>query len=85
MERILERPVRYKEASANHYVQILIGLGASAEYARSLVEMFAELAQSITRAEPRTAESTTPTSLSAWAKRELLPLVGWSCRMEQCS
>jgi len=75
MERILERPVRYKEGSANHYVQILIGLGASADYARGLVEMFAELAQSITRAEPRTAESSTPTTLAAWTENELLPLI----------
>jgi uncharacterized protein YbjT (DUF2867 family) len=75
MERILERPVHYKEASANHYVQTLVGCGASAEYAQSLVEMFAELARGITRTEPRTAESTTATTLAAWTERELLPLV----------
>jgi uncharacterized protein YbjT (DUF2867 family) len=75
IERILERPVRYKEASANHYVQTLVGFGASPEYARSMVEMFAELAQAITRAEPRTPDSTTPTTLAAWAESELLPLV----------
>src|SRR5437773_8857133 len=63
IERVLERPVRYMEASANHYVQTLTGYGASAEYARSLVQMFAELAQGIARAEPRTSESTTPTTL----------------------
>ena len=75
MERILERPVRYKETSANHHFQTLVGRGASAEYARSRVEMFAELAQGISRAEPRTAESTTPTTLPAWAWSELLPRV----------
>ena len=73
MERILERPVRYKEAC--HYVQTLVGFGASNGYARSLVGMFAELTQGITRAEPRTAESTTPTTLAAWTESELLPLV----------
>jgi hypothetical protein len=71
MERILERPVRYQEASANDYVRTLIECGASVEYARSRVEMFSALAQGITRAEPRTAESTTATTLTAWAKREL--------------
>ena len=75
MERILERPVRYKEASANHYVQTLVGCGASAEYARSLVEMYAELARGIARTEPRAVESTTATTLAAWTERELLPLV----------
>jgi uncharacterized protein YbjT (DUF2867 family) len=76
IERVLDRPVRYKEASANHYVQTLVGCGASAEYARSLVDCFAELAQGITRAEPRTAKSSTPTTLAVWTERELLPLVG---------
>jgi uncharacterized protein YbjT (DUF2867 family) len=75
LERILERPVRYKEAPANHYVQTLVGFGASAEYARSLVEMFAELAQGISRAEPRTPDSTTLTKLSEWSARELRPAV----------
>jgi len=75
MERILERPVRYKEASANRYLQTLVGCGASAEYARNQVAMFVELAQGITRTEPRTAESTTATTLAAWTEREMLPLV----------
>ena len=35
IERTLERPVRYREASANHYVRTLRRSGASAEYARS--------------------------------------------------
>ncbi len=75
MERVLERPVRYKEASANQYAQWLVESGASPDYARGQVEMFAELAQGFNRAEPRTAASTTTTTLSAWAESELLPLV----------
>ena len=74
MERILERPVQYREAPANHYVRVLTRFGASAEYARSRTEMFSELARGIASAEPRTAESTTPTTLSAWAGSELLPV-----------
>jgi len=75
VERTLERPVRYLEASAKEYVRTLVGAGASAEYAHSVVDMFSELAQGITRAEPRTTESTTPTTLAAWAESELLPVV----------
>ena len=75
LERILDRPVGYKEAAVNHYVQSLVGCGASAEYARSLVEMFAELARAITRTGPETVESTAMTTLAAWTERELLPLV----------
>jgi uncharacterized protein YbjT (DUF2867 family) len=75
IERVLDRPVRYKEASANHYVQTLVGCGASGEYARSLVAMFAELARGIARTEPGLAHLRTSTSLAAWTERELLPLV----------
>ena len=75
IERVLDRPVRYKEASANHYVQSLVGCGASAEYARSLVAMFAELARGIHCTEPGTDHPATSTSLAAWTERELLPLV----------
>ena len=75
LERILERPVRYREASAKDYARTLVECGASAEYARSRVEMFSELGQGIMRAEPRTLESTTSTTLAAWARRELLPAV----------
>ncbi len=75
IERILERPVQYCEASANHYAQALIGHGASAEYARSRVEMFAALADGIREAKPRTVETTTPTTLSAWVASELRPLM----------
>jgi uncharacterized protein YbjT (DUF2867 family) len=75
LERILERPVRYQEASANDYVRSLVGHGASAEYARSLAEMFTELAAGIARAETRTHESTTPMTLAAWAASELVPLI----------
>ena len=73
MEPILERRLRYREASASHYAQTLVGLGASAEHARGVVELYAELAQGITRAEPRTAESTTTRTLAAWAESNLLP------------
>jgi uncharacterized protein YbjT (DUF2867 family) len=75
IERTLERPVRYHEASPNHYVQTLVGFGTSSGYAQAQIEMFSQLAQGIARAEPRTFESTTATTLRAWAERELLPLV----------
>src|SRR5262249_7819402 len=73
MGRILGRPVRYEHASAEQYVQRLVSAGASAEYARSLAEMHAELAQGIAHAEPRTPGSTTRTTLAKWSARELGP------------
>ena len=79
IERVLERPVRYEEASPATYAKTLIGFGAGAEYARGLVNMFAELAKGITSAESRTTASTTPTTLSAWARSKLLPLIDSPC------
>ena len=84
IERVLERPVRYQELAANAFVQSLVGRGASAEYAQSLVAMFSELASGIARSEPRTYDTTTPTRLSDWAREELLPLVGPPAEAMSC-
>jgi uncharacterized protein YbjT (DUF2867 family) len=75
IEQALERPVRYRELPANQYVRALVRLGAGTEYARSRVEMFAQLAQGISRADPRTPQTTTLTKLGTWAEKELLPVV----------
>jgi uncharacterized protein YbjT (DUF2867 family) len=75
MGRVLARPVRYEQTSTPQYVRRLVSLGASPAYAAGLVEMYAELAQGITSAEPRTLESTTRTTLAKWSARELLPAV----------
>ena len=57
IERILERLIRYQAVAANAFVQTLASRGASAEHALSVVAMFAEQAQGIARAEPRTYEN----------------------------
>ncbi|MFO1498332.1 MAG: NAD(P)H-binding protein [Verrucomicrobiota bacterium] len=75
LERALDFAIEYRELSPNAYAQSLLQSGASREYARSIVEMFNQLGQGITRAEPRTSESTTATRLSPWAQRELRPLL----------
>jgi uncharacterized protein YbjT (DUF2867 family) len=74
MGRVLGRPVRYGQASAEQYVQRLVSAGASFEYACSMAEMHAELAQRIAQAEPRTPESTTRTTLAKWTASELVPV-----------
>jgi uncharacterized protein YbjT (DUF2867 family) len=76
IERVLERPVRYEELAANAFVRSLVGRGASADHAQGLVAMFTGLARGIARAEPRTHETTTSTTLGTWVRKELLPLVG---------
>ena len=73
LERVLRRPVRYQEASANYYLQSLVRSGASVEYARGRISMFAELARGVGRTDPEMAAYTTPTTLTEWAESELLP------------
>jgi uncharacterized protein YbjT (DUF2867 family) len=74
-EWVLERPVRYQEASANQYAQFLIASGACAEYARSQVEMFAEMARGTPRSGATPAPFRSATTLAAWIEAEWLPRV----------
>jgi uncharacterized protein YbjT (DUF2867 family) len=73
--RVLEQTVRYEQTSVEDYIEGLMSMGATVEYAYSMAEMFARLARGISRAEPRTPESTTSTTLMTWAQTELLPTV----------
>lgn len=57
MEQILERPVRYQEASANQYIAALVEGGASVEYARGQVSMLSELARSVIDPDPPSPNS----------------------------
>lgn len=76
MERVLERRVRYEETSANRFVQLLLESGTSAEFARSRVEMFAELARGIACVEPGMMVARTPTTLDCWLENVFLPQSG---------
>ena len=74
-ECVLERPVQYTQLAADDFVRNMVRSGASVHYASRLGAMFSQLAVGISRAEPRTPESTTPTTVMAWAERELLPFI----------
>jgi uncharacterized protein YbjT (DUF2867 family) len=75
MERVLERPVRYNEVSADEYIRHLVRSGASVHYARSVAAMFAALARGVLCDGTHRAEPNTSTTLTAWTMSELLPLV----------
>jgi uncharacterized protein YbjT (DUF2867 family) len=75
IERTLERPVRYLEASADDYVRTLVEQGASADYARSQVEMFTALTEDVTRGATHEADSATPANLAVWTEKDLLPSI----------
>jgi len=74
-QRVLDKPVRYTEVSVDDYVRHMVRSGASVHHAHSLAAMFAAMARGIHRLENHTIQSTTSTTLGAWAKSELLPLV----------
>jgi len=71
--RVLGKSVRYEQWSVEHFAKMMVNLGTSVDYARSIVEMHAAFAQDVTRAEPRVFESTTRTTFAEWAESEFLP------------
>lgn len=75
LQEVLERPVQYREAPANQYMQSLTAIGASVEYARGMVQMFAELAKDVDIAEEKIDRSGVTTKFAAWAEKELAPLM----------
>jgi uncharacterized protein YbjT (DUF2867 family) len=76
LERVLQRPVRYREAPANQYIRNLVGSGTSLEYARGQVSMFTELTLGARDVEEQPDDSVASTTLAAWAESELLPKTG---------
>ena len=75
IERILERPIRFREVSANLYVQTLVRDGASPDYAKSLVNLFGVLAQGIETAKVRSAECAESMRFFEWVEQKLKPAV----------
>ena len=75
MSEVLGRPVRYQQVDADAYKATLVGNGITGAWAQSLVDMFVEVDQGLYTAEPRTPESTSPTSFRQWCEEVLKPAV----------
>lgn len=65
----LGKEVRFQQIPREEYVKILINIGSSPEFAHALTEMFEAIEQGLLNAEPRTPETTTPTTIENWAAR----------------
>src|SRR5262249_18473395 len=76
MTEVMGRPIRFQEVPGPGFKASLMQHGSSAAFAQSLVDMFAEIGQGIYEAEPRTAETTTPTTLRQWCEDVLRPATG---------
>jgi uncharacterized protein YbjT (DUF2867 family) len=71
----LGRPVRYVRVDAAAARQGLLQAGASAHVADEYPRLFAAFAELDYQAEPRTPETTTPTTIAQWAREALVPAV----------
>jgi uncharacterized protein YbjT (DUF2867 family) len=75
MSEVLGRPVRYQQIAGSALKATLTGFGMSDAMAQGMVDMMAAYDQGLATAEPRTPESTTPTSFRQWCEEVLSPAI----------
>ena len=75
MSEVLDQPVRYQQIPAQALKDRLTGAGTSDAMAQATVDMMVAKDQGLDNAEPRTPQSTTPTSFRQWCLEVLKPAV----------
>ena len=75
MSEVLGKPVRYQQIPAQALKDRLTGTGMSDAMAQGTVDMMVAKNQGLDNAEPRTRQSTTPTSFRQWCHDVLKPTV----------
>lgn len=75
MSEVLGKPVHYQQIPAEALKNRLAGAGMSDAMAQATVDMMVAKDQGLDNAEPRTSESTTPTSFRQWCEEVLKPAV----------
>jgi uncharacterized protein YbjT (DUF2867 family) len=75
MSEVLQRPIRFQQVPAEAYKATLMQHGMTEAWAQGLVDMVVQIDQGIYNGEPRTPESTTPTSFRQWCEEVLKPAV----------
>jgi uncharacterized protein YbjT (DUF2867 family) len=75
MSEVLGQPVRYQQIPAEALKNRLTGAGMSDAMAQATVDMMVAKDQGLDNAEPRTPESTTPTTFRQWCEEVLKPAV----------
>ncbi len=71
MSEVLGRPVRYQQIPVAALKERLLGRGASEAMAQGMVDMMEAKDQGLDNAEPRTPESSTPTTFRQWCEEVL--------------
>jgi uncharacterized protein YbjT (DUF2867 family) len=75
MSEVLGRPIRYQQVPGQTFGATLVRHGMSEAWAQRLVDRMARVDQGLYNAEPRTPQSTTPTSFRQWCEGVLKPAV----------
>jgi uncharacterized protein YbjT (DUF2867 family) len=75
MSAVLGKPVRFQQISFEAFKAGFIERGASAAFAQGMSDMMQAKNQGLDNAEPRTPESSTPTSFRQWCEEVLKPAV----------
>ncbi|TIM51307.1 MAG: NAD-dependent epimerase/dehydratase family protein, partial [Mesorhizobium sp.] len=68
MSQVLGKPVRFEQVSFEAFRAGFIERGASEAFAQAMVDMLEAKNEDLDTAEPRTPESTTPTSFRQWCE-----------------
>jgi len=75
MSEVLEKPVRFQEVPGEAFKAMLLQRGMSEAMAQATLEMWVAYNSGLDTAEPRTPQSTTPTSFRQWCEEVLKPRV----------
>lgn len=75
MSDVLGRPIRYQQVPGEAFMAQLMRHGMPEEWARSVVDLLAEVDAGCYDAEPRTPRATTPTTFRQWCEEVLRPAV----------
>lgn len=72
---VLGTEVGYRQVTGAAFKERMTGFGMTEGMAQGMVDMFEAKNRGLANAEPRTAESTTPTTFRQWCKDVLKPAV----------
>lgn len=75
MSDVLVKRVRYQQVSLQDYKATLMRNGMSEAMAQAMADVMSAKDQGLDNAEPRTPESTTPTTFRQWCEEVLKPAV----------
>lgn len=75
MSEVLGRPIRFQQIPVEDWRAALLRSGMSEAAAQGMVDMVTQHGRTLENTEPRTPESTTPTSFRQWCEEALVPAI----------